>query len=83
VRGAVATVRELKRREGRDIWVWGSLSLMRSLFAADVVDEVQLRVCPTTRGSGTRVFEDRRDLRALEARTFDNGVVLLRYEARR
>jgi dihydrofolate reductase len=79
----VATVRELKRREGRDIWVWGSLSLMRSLFAADVVDEVQLRVCPTTRGSGTRVFEDRRDLRALEARTFDNGVVLLRYEARR
>ncbi len=35
---------------------------------------------PTTRCSGARVFEDRRDLRLLEATPFDNGVVLLRYE---
>lgn len=46
-------------------------------------DEVQLRVCPTTRGRGTHVFQDRRDLRIIEARTFDNGVVLLRYEMKK
>lgn len=78
-RDPVATVRELKGQPGKDIWLWGSLTLMRSLFDSGVVDEVQLRVCPTTRGRGTRVFEDRQDLALLEATGFDNGVVLLRY----
>ena len=77
---AVATVRELKRQDGKDLWLWGSLTLMRSMFEAGLVDEVQLRVCPTTRGEGRGVFQDRRDLRILEARSFENGVVLLRYE---
>ena len=75
----VTTVRELKRQSGKDIWLWGSLTLMRSMFDADVVDEVQLRVCPTSRGRGCSVFQDRRDMRLLEATPFDNGVVLLRY----
>jgi dihydrofolate reductase len=82
-RDAVATVRELKQQGGKDLWLWGSLTLMQAMFAAELVDEVQLRVSPTTRGSGTRVFQDRRDLRVLEARTFENGVVLLRYEVER
>jgi dihydrofolate reductase len=79
-REPMATIRELKRQGGKDLWLWGSVALMRSLFEADVVDEVQLRVCPTTRGRGTPMFEDRRDLRLIEARPFENGVVLLRYD---
>lgn len=78
-RDPVATVRELKAQDGKDIWLWGSLTLMRSLMEAGVVDEVQMRVCPASRGTGTRVFEDRRDLTLLEATPFDNGVVLMRY----
>jgi dihydrofolate reductase len=78
-RDPAATVGELKEQSGKDIWLWGSLTLMRSLLDAGVVDEVQMRVCPTTRGKGTRLFEDRRDLRLLEATPFENGVVLLRY----
>jgi dihydrofolate reductase len=73
------TVRDLKLQTGKDIWLWGSLTLMRTMFDADLVDEVQLRVCPTTRGRGTSVFHDRRDMRIIEATTFGNGVVLLRY----
>ena len=72
-------MRELKEGHGKDLWVWGSLTLVRSLFDAGVVDEVRMLVCPATRGAGTRVFDDRRDLRLLEATPFDNGVVLLRY----
>jgi dihydrofolate reductase len=78
-RDPAATVGELKEQSGKDPWLWGSLTLMRSLLDAGVVDEVQMRVCPTTRGKGTRLFEDRRDLRLLEATPFENGVVLLRY----
>jgi dihydrofolate reductase len=80
IRDPVATIRELKEQSGKDIWLWGSLELMHSLLDAGVVDEVQMRVCPASRGKGTRIFEDRQDLKLLEATGFDNGVVLLRYE---
>jgi dihydrofolate reductase len=79
-RDPVATIRELKEQSGKDIWLWGSLTLMRSLLDAGAVDEIRLLVCPASRGKGTRVFEDSRDLRPVEATLFDKGVVLLRYE---
>lgn len=78
-RDPVATIRELQQQSGKDLWLWGSLTLMRSLLAAGVVDEVRLMVCPTTRGAGTRVFEDQQDLTLVEATGFQNGVALMRY----
>ncbi|MFQ6392347.1 dihydrofolate reductase family protein [Nocardia sp. KC 131] len=79
-RDPVATIRELKQQTGKDIWLWGSLKLMRFLLAAGIVDEVRMLVCPTSRGAGRRIFEDRQDLKPLEATLFESGVVLLRYE---
>jgi dihydrofolate reductase len=79
-RDPATTVRELKEQRGKDIWLWGSLTLMRSLLEAGVVDEVRMLVCPSSRGMGTRLFEDRRDLKLLEATSFDSGVVLMHYE---
>jgi len=79
-RDPVATVRELQEQSGKHIWLWGSLTLMQSLVDAGAVDEVRMLVCPASRGKGRRVFEDRRDLRLLEATSFDNGLALLRYE---
>jgi dihydrofolate reductase len=79
-RDPVATIRELKEQSGKHIWLWGSLTLMHSLLAAGVVDEITLLVCPTTRGKGTRVFQDRQDLKPIVATAFQNGVVLQRYE---
>jgi dihydrofolate reductase len=75
----VKTIKELKEQSGRDLWLWGSLSLMQSLIGAGVVDEVRMLVCPASRGKGTRVFEDRRDLKLVEATAFENGVALMRY----
>lgn len=82
-RDPVATIRELKEQPGKDIWLWGSLTLMHSLLDAGVIDEVRMLVCPASRGKGTRVFEDRQDLTAVEATLFDNGVTLLRYKIKR
>jgi dihydrofolate reductase len=77
-----ATIRELKQEDGKDLWLWGSLTLMQSLFNEGLVDEVRMLVCPTTRGAGRRFFEDRRNLALIEATGFDTGVVLLRYEVK-
>ena len=56
---------------------------MHSLLEAGVVDEVRMLVCPASRGKGARIFEDGRDLKLVEGTSFDNGVVLLRYEIQR
>jgi len=75
-----AAIRELKEQDGKDLWLWGSLTLMQSLFEAGAVDEVRMLVCPAARGKGRRVFEGRHDLKLAEATAFGNGLALLRYE---
>lgn len=76
----VATIRELKKQDGKDLWLWGSLTLMKSLFEAGEVDEVHMRICPTTRGKGKHLFTDQQDLELIGAKEYDNGVVVVRYE---
>lgn len=78
-RDPVETIGELKKQEGKDIWLWGSLTLMRTLLDANLVDEVRMLVCPASRGAGTRLLHDRRELTLVEATAFDHGVALLRY----
>lgn len=79
----VATVGELKEQSGKDIWLWGSLTLMRSLLDAGLVDEIRMLVCPSSRGKGTHLFADRQNLNVAEATAFDNGLALLRYEIKK
>ncbi len=56
---------------------------MHSLMDDGLVDEVRMLVCPASRGKGTRIFEDRQDLKLVEATGFEHGVVLLRYEIKK
>ncbi|MBQ1442875.1 MAG: dihydrofolate reductase family protein [Renibacterium sp.] len=72
-------IRKLKAQPGKDLWIWGSLQLMRSMFESGLIDEVRLLLCPVSRGAGLRVFDGSQDLTLLEAAGFDNGVTLLRY----
>ena len=52
----VAAVRE--RKQVRDIVVTGSVSVVRTLMAQDLVDEYRLIVFPLVLGSGSRLFPD-------------------------
>ena len=55
--GLVDFVRHLKGRPGGDIGVHASISVTRTLLAADVVDELRLVIAPTIAGSGQRLFD--------------------------
>lgn len=50
-------VRGLKETEGADIAVCGSVTLVRSLLFAGVLDELQLMIHPAIAGSGRKLFE--------------------------
>ena len=80
---AAEAVSQLKQQPGKDIVLWGSISLAQSLMKKGLVDEYQLRVCPTVLGKGRPLFS--RDvsllnLKLLDAKTYDNGVIFLKYD---
>jgi dihydrofolate reductase len=47
-----------KRKQAHDIVVTGSVSVVRTLMAHDLVDEYRLLVFPLVLGAGTRLFPD-------------------------
>lgn len=47
-----------RRKETQDVMVIGSLSVVRTLMAQDLVDEYRLIVFPTVLGAGNRLFGD-------------------------
>lgn len=53
----VEFVRKLKSRPGGDIAVQGSLSVVRQLVAANLMDELTLVVHPAIAGTGRRLFD--------------------------
>jgi dihydrofolate reductase len=55
--GLVDFVRDLKGRPGGDIRVHGSISVARTLLAADVVEELRLVIAPTIVVNGQRLFD--------------------------
>jgi dihydrofolate reductase len=83
-RPPVEYVTDLRRGEGGDIGIHGSIELARSLLSADLVDELRLVVAPALAHTGRRLFDgtDDRGVRALElldsTRT-EAGSLLLAY----
>jgi dihydrofolate reductase len=77
-------VRQLKGREGKDIVVTGSITLVHELIVRGLVDEYRLFVYPIVKGRGARLFEAGTNvgkLTLVDCRPFGSGIVLTRYSA--
>jgi dihydrofolate reductase len=76
-------ITKLKQQPGKDISITGSATLVRSLLADDLLDELRLMVHPIVVGSGKRLFEGENDQKALQladSKTFSTGVLYLTYQ---
>ncbi len=83
IKGDVAEeIARLKRQPGKNITITGSVTLVRSLIRARLLDELRLMVHPVILGNGKRLFEDgghREVLELVDSKTFGTGVVSLTY----
>ena len=71
-------INELKAKPGKNIVVWGSLSLTKSLFEAKLVDELHLMVCPVAIGKGYHFLSEQEELlklKLLSNNSFPSSVV--------
>jgi dihydrofolate reductase len=74
-----SAVRELKQREGRELQVYGSGTLIRFLLDDDLVDRLNLLVFPVIVGAGRRLLPDQgiaTDLALDESRTTPSDVTI-------
>jgi len=81
---AAAYVQRLKEdEEGKDICVMGGGVLAKSLFEADVIDEIGFNIHPVLLGSGIPLFYEMSrqiDLELKECKQLLSGCVLLTYK---
>jgi dihydrofolate reductase len=82
---AAEFVRDLKMGEGKDICVMGGGLLAKSLFEADLIDEIGFNIHPVLLGQGIPLFHEMNhqiDLELLECRPFKNGCIYVTYRVK-
>ena len=78
-----AKIHEIKKQPGKDIWLYGGASLIKTFIQLNLIDTYRISVHPIALGNGKPLFEnlkERIDLRLLKTNIFKSGVVQLIYE---
>jgi dihydrofolate reductase len=80
---ALAEIAALRAQDGGDMLIWGSSSLVRTLLAEGLVDELNLMIEPIVLGGGKRIFPEdgvARPMHLVSSVTTATGVQLCTYE---
>jgi dihydrofolate reductase len=84
LQGDVAeAVQKLKQQAGRDILIYGSGELVRTLMQHNLIDVYRIMLYPLALGTGLRLFRDEGDKTTLtltDAKPTSTGVVVLTYQ---
>ncbi|HLN97084.1 MAG TPA: dihydrofolate reductase family protein [Pyrinomonadaceae bacterium] len=78
-------VGRLKQEEGKEICIMGGGLLAKSLFEANLIDEVGFNIHPVLLGSGIPLFHEMShqiDLELIECRALKTGCVLVTYRVK-
>lgn len=78
----IEEVTELKEQEGKNIVIYGSGSIVSQLSPARLIDDYRIFVVPVLLGSGIPMFKEniaRIQLKLVETKKFDSGIVLMHY----
>lgn len=81
-KNSIAEAHKIKEQPGKDIWLFGGASLTDTFLREGLVDELWLSVHPILLGSGKSLFrenENRTRISLLESKTYETGLISLRY----
>ena len=76
-------VKDLKQREGKNIWLYGGADLAKSFANLNLIDEFRLAILPIILGKGKSLYQDiqhRIPLKLLKVQHSASGMVELNYE---
>jgi dihydrofolate reductase len=82
---AVEFVRKLKSEAGKEICVMGGGEFAKSLFEAELIDEIGFNIHPVLLGSGVPLFLEMKrqiDLELIESRQLKTGCVYVLYRVK-
>lgn len=77
-------IADLKKQEGKDIWICGGASISGQLIEKNLIDRYHITVIPTLLGGGIRLFEASHEelkLKLISTQSY-NGMTDLIYERR-
>ncbi len=80
---ATNAIHELKKLPGKNMVMWGSISLAQTLMNENLIDEYNLQLCPILTGGGRTLFpefSDHHKLKLIETRRYNTGTIFLNYE---
>lgn len=80
---AIKEIKLLREKEGKNLVLWGSISLVQALMKENLIDEYHIQICPTLTGGGRSLFPDSenyKNLKLVDFRKYNTGVVYLHYE---
>ena len=78
----IADIAALRRRDGGDLLIWGSVSLVKALLAQELIDELNLMIEPILLGGGKRIFPEdgaARPMQLVRSMTANTGVQICTY----
>jgi dihydrofolate reductase len=81
----VSKVTEIKKQDGKNIWLYGGASLIKTFIQSGLIDVYRISVHPIALGSGKPLFEnlqERLELRLIKTNVFKSGVVQVIYETK-
>jgi dihydrofolate reductase len=76
-------IAKVKQQPGKDMIMWGGVSIVNTFIKLGLIDEYQIWVAPVVLGNGKSPFKSipkRRSLTLVKTKTFSNGVVILYYK---
>ncbi|HEY0655397.1 MAG TPA: dihydrofolate reductase family protein [Chryseosolibacter sp.] len=78
-------IQKLKRQQGKDMIIWGGVTLVSAFLEKKLFDEYRISIAPIVIGKGISISKEiTRGLRLklLHTRVFSNGVVTMTYRNR-
>lgn len=78
-----ALVEDIKKKEGKNIFIDGGAEVVRVFRTLDLIDEIVISIIPIMLGKGIRLFKETDTvsrLKLISSQSFESGLVQLKYE---